>query len=77
MLTAEERAVLDFERSWWLQPGPKDQAIEFTLGLTAGAYYDMLRMLVSNPAAYGYDPLVIRRLQSMIDRDGQSDTVVV
>ena len=46
MLSTEEKAVLEFESSWWLQPGPKDQAIEFSLGLTAAGYYEALLALV-------------------------------
>ncbi len=75
MLTAEERAVLDFERSWWLQPGPKDQAIEFTLGLSAAAYYEMLHHLIDNPAAQSHDPLIVRRLEAMIVHDDRSTEV--
>lgn len=75
MLTAEELAVLDFERSWWLQPGPKDQAIEFTLGLSAAAYYEMLHDLIEKPAAQSYDPLVFRRLEAMIVCDDRSTEV--
>ena len=66
MLTADELAILDFERSWWLQAGPKDQAIEFVLGLSAAAYYEMLSSLLDNPAARRFDPLTMRRLEAMM-----------
>ena len=67
MLAAEDRAILDFEQSWWTYPGPKDQAIEFNLGLSAAGYYDRLRNLVQDPDAMTYDPLTTRRVRAMID----------
>ena len=72
MLTADELAILEFERSWWLQPGPKDQAIEFGLGLSAATYYEMLHELLDNPAARRRDPLTIRRLEAIMKRGDQS-----
>jgi hypothetical protein len=27
-LSDRDRAILDFERSWWLEPGPKEVAIK-------------------------------------------------
>lgn len=66
MLSREDRAILDFERSWFLKPGPKDRAIEFGLGLTSRAYYEALRFLISDPLALEYDPLTVRRLRSMV-----------
>jgi len=67
MLTTEERAVLDFEGSWWLEPGPKDQAIEFSLGLTAADYYDALLTLIERPEAMQHAPLTVRRVRSLIE----------
>jgi hypothetical protein len=67
MLSAEEEAVLEFESSWWLQPGPKDQAIEFILGLTAADYYELLLNLVDRPEALNQDPLTVKRVLSLID----------
>jgi hypothetical protein len=67
MLSSEDRAILDFERSWWREPGPKDQAIEFSLGLTAFAYYERLRDLVLALPGADYDPLTVRRVRRMIE----------
>ncbi len=66
MLNADERAVLEFESSWWLQPGPKDQAIEFSLGLTAAGYYETLLALIDRPEAMRHDPLTVKRVLSVI-----------
>lgn len=66
MLTTEERAVLEFERAWWKEPGPKDQAIEFALGLTSAAYYEVLAALVSDQRAFAFDPLTILRVRALM-----------
>lgn len=67
MLTLEDRAILDFERAWWQEPGAKDQAIEFALGLSAAAFYDRLRSLVVLPAALAYDPLTVKRVRTLME----------
>ena len=66
MLTREERAVLEFERAWWKQPGPKDQAIEFALGLTAAAYYEVLAALVTDQRAITFDPMTTLRVRGLM-----------
>lgn len=65
MLSARDKLVLDFERSWWLLPGPKDRAIQEHLGVSAATYYKTLRRLIDDPEAMRYDPLTIRRLGRM------------
>lgn len=65
MLSKRDRTVLDFERSWWLVPGPKDRAIQDHLGMSAGRYYQALRRLLDDPEAMEYDPLTIRRLRKV------------
>jgi hypothetical protein len=67
MLNEEDRAILDFERAAWREPGPKDQAIEMSLGLTAADYYERLRDLVSGAAALAYDPLTTKRVLTVIE----------
>jgi len=62
MLSKRDKAVLDFERSWWLVPGPKDRAVQEHLGMSAGRYYQILRDLLEDPEAMAYDPLTVRRL---------------
>ena len=62
MLSKRDKAVLDFERSWWLLPGPKDRAVQEHLGMSAGRYYRILRDLLDDPEAQLYDPLTVRRL---------------
>jgi hypothetical protein len=68
MLTEVDRAVLDFERSWWLYPGPKDRAVGEYLGMSATRYYQVLRRLLDDEEAERYDPLTIHRLRRVRER---------
>jgi hypothetical protein len=68
MLAETDRAVLDFEGSWWLYPGPKDRAVSEYLGMSAARYYQVLRRLLDRPEAQAYAPLTIHRLRRMRDR---------
>lgn len=76
MLGSEDRAILDFEQGWWLQPGPKDQAIEIGLGLSAALYYERLLRLVSEPSARAYDPLTVKRVLSIIEPTREDEVVI-
>ena len=62
-LSDRDRAVLEFERSWWTQPGSKEMAIRTCLGLSPARYRRLLAELVDSEEADAYDPLVIRRLR--------------
>jgi hypothetical protein len=65
---ARDRAILDFERSWWTRSGTKEAAIRTELGFSATRYYELLRSLLDDPSAYAYDPLTVKRLQRQRDR---------
>jgi hypothetical protein len=67
-LTERDRAVLDFERSWWNEPGPKELAIRERFDLSSTRYYEILNELLEMPEALDYDPLVVRRLRRLRDR---------
>lgn len=64
-LSARERAVLDFERTWWRDAAEerKSLAIRRRLGLSASRYYQVLDDLCDSDAAIAYDPLLVRRLR--------------
>jgi hypothetical protein len=62
-LTDRDRAILDFERTWWSEPGPKGAAIQARLGLSPARYYQLLAELIGSAEAKAYDPLVVRRLR--------------
>jgi hypothetical protein len=68
VLTERDRAILDFERSWWSEPGPKELAIKARFDLSTTRYYEILHELLDAPEALDYDPLVVRRLRRVRDR---------
>ena len=67
-LTERDRAILDFERSWWHETGPKESVIQERFELSAKRYYEILGELLESPEAYEYDPLGVRRLRRLRDR---------
>jgi hypothetical protein len=67
-LSDRDRAILDFERTWWTEPGPKELAIRRRFGLSATRYYQVLGELLESTEAADYDPLVVRRLRRLRDR---------
>ena len=76
-LSDRERAVLDFERSWWtmidsetIKSGPekrtpvtKEECIRQRLALSPARYYQLLNQLVQEEEAAKYDPLVVHRVR--------------
>jgi hypothetical protein len=76
MMSDEDRAILDFEGRWWLEPGPKDQAIEFTLGLSAEAYYERLIAIVAIAESSCIYPLTVARIKAMIQPDRAGEAAV-
>jgi hypothetical protein len=67
-LTERDRAILDFERTWWSQPGPKETAIRERFDLSNTRYYELLNEVLEDPDAMDYDPLVVRRLRRLRER---------
>ena len=63
-----ERSILDFERSWWQTPGPKERAIRAQFGLSTTRYYQLLNDLLDDDSALHYDPLVVLRLRRLRER---------
>jgi len=68
MLSERDKAVLDFESSWWLYPGPKDRAVREYLSMSSTRFYQVLRRLIDNPDALEYAPLTVRRLRRVRDQ---------
>lgn len=64
-LTDRDRALLDFERSWWMAPGAKTDAIRARLDLSPTRYYQLLAALMTSPDTESYDPLLVRRLRRL------------
>ena len=67
-LSPRDQAILDFERSWWTESGPKEGAIRQRFELSPTRYYQVLNDLLDEPEALSYDPLVVRRLRRLRDR---------
>lgn len=67
-LSERDRAILDFERSWWTESGPKEAAIKTRFDLSPTRYYQLLATLLDTADAMAYDPLVVRRLRRLRDR---------
>ncbi len=61
-LAIPQRDILDFERTWWCEPGSKEAAIRARLGLSKTQYYRQLAALLEHDGALQYDPLTVKRL---------------
>jgi hypothetical protein len=66
-LTQRDRDILDFERSWWHEPGAKDAMVQERFELSLERYQQILAELLDSPEAYEHDPLGVRRLRRMRD----------
>jgi Protein of unknown function (DUF3263) len=64
-LDDQQRAILDFERTWWKQAGAKEQAIRDTFAISPTRYYQRLNTLLELPGALSYDPGLVHRLQRL------------
>lgn len=62
-LNEEDRAVLAFEGSWWIDGGVKTSRIRDELGMSSARYYKRLAALIESSAALEFDPMLIRRLR--------------
>lgn len=59
------RAILDFERSWWLDGGTKQRRIRERFGISATRYQQLLMRAIDLPEALRYDPMLVRRLRRL------------
>ena len=64
-LSDRDRDLLDFERGWWQQRGPKERAIRERFGFSAARYQQLLNRLIDRPDALAYDPMLVRRLRRL------------
>ena len=70
-LSQRDRAILDFEQSWWESATPRDQAVREQFQLTESEYADVLNLLIASETALLAEPLLIRRLRRLRDRRRQ------
>lgn len=68
-LNERERAVLDFESSCRLRGWAKEEQIRETLGMSPARYYQLLMRMLDAVDAQAYDPMLIKRLRRLRDRD--------
>jgi hypothetical protein len=66
-----DQAILEFEGSWWTEPGPKEVAVAHCFQLTMGEYHEALARLIDDSDALEFDPLAVRRLRRARDRRRQ------
>ena len=64
-LDERSRDILDFERDWWKDPGPKERAVRERFGLSAARYHQLLNRTIDLPDALAYDPMLVRRLRRL------------
>ena len=64
-LDERTRAILDFERSWWLEGGTKQRRIRERFGFSATRYQQLLMRAIDVPEALRYDPMLVRRLRRL------------
>jgi hypothetical protein len=62
-LSGRDREILDFERTWRNQPGPKEVAIRENFDISPSRYYELLSALLDDADALAYDPLTVKRAQ--------------
>ncbi len=67
-LTERQRAIIEFERTWWAEEGSKESIIRERFDLSTTRYYEIVSELLESEEAYEFDPLVIRRLQRLRTR---------
>lgn len=73
-LTAEDRAILEFECGWWIEEGLKTDRIRTELGISSSRYYKRLAELIDTPEAMEFDPLLILRLRRRRSVDDELDS---
>jgi hypothetical protein len=64
-LSAQDKRILDFERSWWKHAGVKEQAIKDNFEMSATRYYQILNEVLEKTAALDYDPILVKRLKRL------------
>jgi len=68
-LTERDKAILDFEGSWWTEQGEKDVLVLERFGLAPDQYIKVLHEILERPEAFEHDPLVVRRLLRLRERN--------
>jgi len=64
-LDCRERALLDFEATWWRSQTPKADQIRTQFALSAPRYYQIINALIDRPEALAYNPMLVQRLRRL------------
>ena len=67
-LSERERAIIEFEATWWMHDEARDLMIRARFACSAEEYYQELNQLLDHPGALSVDPLVVRRLRRQRER---------
>jgi hypothetical protein len=67
-LSERERAILEFEGTWWQHDDARDTLIRARFACSTDEYYQELNQLLDHPGALSVDPLVVRRLRRQRER---------
>lgn len=67
-LSERERAIIEFEGTWWMHDEARDLMIRARFACSAEEYYQELNQLLDHPGALSVDPLVVRRLRRHRER---------
>jgi len=67
-LTERDKAMLEFERTWWKYADAKESAIRDQFDLSCARFYQVLNTLLDQPEALAFDPLNVKRLRSLRDQ---------
>ena len=70
-MTADEMAMLDFEREWWRHAGAKEEEVQLRWGLSIAEYGGRLLGIALRPEAMEYDPLTVRRIRRRLSPSKQ------
>jgi hypothetical protein len=57
--------ILEFERTWWQAPIPKEVAVRARFGISPARYYQLLNRLIDQPEALELDPMLVQRLRRL------------
>ena len=68
-LSDRDRAILEFEQGWWLEPGTKEAALRARLDLSPSRYRELLYAVIDAPDAMAFDPLVVRRVRKVREQN--------
>ena len=74
-LTERERAIIEFEATWWSRDESRASTIRARFACSEEDYYQELNRLLDHPGALSFDPLVVRRLRRNRERRRRARTV--